>query len=153
MLTIRLQRVGKKNQAAFRIVLAEKQRAVKKLAVEILGFYNPRTKEFGIKNPERLNYWIGQHATLSPTVNNLLIDKGLLKGEKVKSWRPKAKAATAAEVPAKVEAAKAAETPAEAGAQEPAPEAKSEEAKPEEKKEEPKPGTPAPATTSPTPSS
>ena len=133
MLTIRLQRVGKKNQAAFRIVLAEKQRAVKKLAVEILGHYNPRTKEFGIKNPERLNYWIGQHVQLSPTMHNLLVTKGLLKGEKVKSWRPKIKEKEAV----KTEAPKAPEAVKET---------KSEEPKTEEKPaEEPKPAEPAAA--------
>lgn len=100
MLTIRLQRVGKKNQAVFRIVLAEKQRAVKKQFVELLGHYNPRSKEFGIKDEARLKYWISQHVEISPTVHNLLIDKGLLTGTKVKAWRPKAKAATAAEAPA-----------------------------------------------------
>ncbi len=89
MLTIRLQRVGKKNQAAFRIVLAEKQRAVKKQVVEILGHYNPRSKEFGIKDPERLKYWVQQHVEISPTVHNLLIDKGLVAGSKVKAWKPK----------------------------------------------------------------
>lgn len=91
MLTIRLQRVGKKNQASFRIVLAEKYRAAKKQVLEILGHYNPRNKDFAIKDPERLKYWIAQHVQLSPTVNNLLIAKGLLTGEKVKAWRPKKK--------------------------------------------------------------
>lgn len=137
MLTIRLQRVGRKNQAAFRIVLAEKQRAVKKQVVEILGHYNPRSKEFGVKDPERVKYWIGQHVQLSPTVHNLLIDKNLLAGEKVKSWRPKTKSAPAGE-PAQAAAAKT---------DVPAPEtAKTEEApKPEETKPEEKPAAAAPA--------
>ena len=116
MLTIRLQRVGKKNQAAFRIVLAEKQRSAKKQIVELLGHYNPRTKEFGIKVQARLDYWASQHVQFSPTVNNLLIDKGLLKGEKIKSWRPKAKPAPAGEVPAKagIQSAEASATPSPA---------------------------------------
>ncbi|MBI4050527.1 MAG: 30S ribosomal protein S16 [Candidatus Doudnabacteria bacterium] len=93
MLIIRLQRVGRKNQPAFRIVLAEKHRAVKKLAVEILGHYNPSTKEFGVKNPERVKYWIEKRVEISPTVHNLFIDKGLLEAQKVKAWKPKAKKA------------------------------------------------------------
>ena len=101
MLTIRLQRVGKKNQPSYRIVLAEKHRSATKKIVELLGHYNPRTKEFGIKNEERLKYWISQHIELSPTLRNLLITKGMLQGEKVKAWRPKAKPAPAGEVPAK----------------------------------------------------
>ena len=95
MLKIRLQRVGKKNQASFRIVLAEKARSASKKVTEVLGFYNPRSKQFGIKDPERLQYWIGQHVEISPTMNNLLIDKGLLKGGKVKAWKPKKQAKTA----------------------------------------------------------
>jgi len=136
MLTIRLQRVGKKNQAAFRIVLAEKQRAVKKMVQEFLGHYNPRTKEFAIKSQERLDYWIGQHVKLSPTVHNLLITKGLMKGEKIKSWRPKVKAAEAAAAPAQ---AGGQEMPkAEAPTTEPSP-------IPEPKVEEPKPADSTPA--------
>lgn len=135
MLIIRLQRVGKKNQAAFRIVLAEKERAVKKLAVEILGHYNPRTKEFGIKDQARLEYWLGQHVQVSPTVNNLLIDKGLLKAEKVKAWKPKAKpqeeTKAAAPAPSAAPQATAPEPPKET----PAPETPATEP---EKKEEPK---------------
>ena len=88
---MRLQRVGKKNQPSYRIVLAEKHRSATKKIVELLGHYNPRTKEFGIKNEERLKYWIGLHTELSPTLRNLLITKGLLAGEKVKAWRPKPK--------------------------------------------------------------
>lgn len=115
MLTIRLQRVGKKNQAAFRIVLAEKHRSAKKQFVELLGHYNPRTKEFGIKDQTRLDYWVGQHVELSPTVNNLLVTKGLIKGEKVKAWRPKV--VEKPEPPKDVSA----ETPAGAKAEEPKP--------------------------------
>lgn len=95
MLIIRLQRVGKKNQASFRIVLAEKYRAAKKKVIEILGHYNPRTKEFGIKDQERLHYWIAQHVEISPTLNNLLVDKGLLERAKIKAWKPKIKKETA----------------------------------------------------------
>ncbi len=91
MLTIRLQRVGKKKQPVFRIVLAEKHRAASKLAQEILGHYNPQTKEFGVKDEARLKYWIQQHVEISPTVHNLLVSKGLLEGKKIQAWRPKVK--------------------------------------------------------------
>lgn len=95
MLTIRLQRVGKKKQPVFRIVLAEKHRAASKLAQEILGHYNPQTKEFAIRDEGRLKYWIEQRVEISPTVHNLLVSKGLLTGKKIKAWRPKAKKAEA----------------------------------------------------------
>jgi len=89
MLTIRLQRTGKKNAASFRIVVAEKTAPVSKSFKEILGVYNPRRKEFNLKNPERVQYWIAQHVEMSPTVHNLLISKGILKADKVKAFKVK----------------------------------------------------------------
>src|SRR3990167_11038374 len=92
MLTLRLQRTGTKNRPTFRIVLAESYRAAGKKAIEVLGHYNPRNKEMGIKDQERLDYWIKQHVALSPTVHNLLVEKKFLDAQKVKAWRPKIKA-------------------------------------------------------------
>lgn len=92
MLTIRLQRTGKKNQADFRIVLAEKAAPVQKKIQEILGSYNPRKKYFKI-NEERLKYWLSQNITPSPTIQNLLISKELTQGKKVKAFSTPKKAA------------------------------------------------------------
>jgi ribosomal protein S16 len=87
MLTIRLQRTGKKNLANFRVVVAEKAAHVSKKIHEILGSYNPHKKELNLKNPERLNHWISQNVSISETVHNLLVEKGLLKSEKVQARR------------------------------------------------------------------
>ncbi len=103
MLTIRLQRSGKKNKPEFRIILAEKTSAANKKFTEILGHYNPHTKVFGIKE-DRLKYWMDQHVTLSPTVHNLFVTKAILEGvTKVKAFtipkkpvEPEAPAAPAA---------------------------------------------------------
>jgi|SRR3989344_5980711 len=95
MLIIRLQRVGKKNFPSFRVVLAQKHKAVKKDFVELLGHYNPRTKQFGLKSPERLQHWVKQKVQISPTVHNLLISQGLMAGKKVEAWKPKKKTAEA----------------------------------------------------------
>lgn len=114
MLTLRLQRTGKNRQPIFRIVLAEKHKSASKKFLEILGVYNPRTKEFSVKSQDRLNYWLGQQIEISPTVHNLLVDKGLKPGSKTKAWQPKKKAGAEAAVPAAVPAA-----PAEAQAAEP----------------------------------
>jgi small subunit ribosomal protein S16 len=107
MLTIRLQRTGKKNQADFRIVLAEKESPVNKKIVEILGSYNPRKKNFQVKE-ERTKYWIAQRVEMSETIHNLFISKNLVSGPKVKAFSiPKKKVES--------EAAKPVETaPAEA---------------------------------------
>src|SRR3989344_3229933 len=89
MLTIRLQRTGTKNKATFRVVLAQAYRSASKNALEVLGHYNPRSKDFGIKNEERLKYWIAQHVKLSPTEHTLLVEKKIITGKKVKAWQPK----------------------------------------------------------------
>lgn len=100
MLTIRLSRVGKRNAAVFHIVLAEKSKPVKGKFVELLGFYNPRTKEKSFK-ADRIKYWQSQGVGFSPTVHNLLIDAKIIEGEKVKAWRPKKKKGGEAPVEAK----------------------------------------------------
>ncbi len=110
MLTIRLQRTGKKNQADFRIVLAEKEAPVQKKFVEILGSYNPRRKTFQVRE-ERVKYWIGQRVELSETMHNLFVTKGFVQGTKVKAFSiPKKPVEPAAEAKAA-----ATETPAEVG--------------------------------------
>lgn len=85
MLIIRLQRTGKRNQADFRIVLAEKESPVKKKITEVLGSYNPRKKDFKVKE-ERLKYWLGQKVEISSTVRNLLVTKSLVEGGKTKAF-------------------------------------------------------------------
>ena len=94
MLVIRLQRTGKKNAAAYRVVLAEKQKAVGGKIIETLGFHNPRTKENAFKD-ERIKYWLSQGAKALPTVHNLLVEKKIIEGKKVKAWTPKKKPAVA----------------------------------------------------------
>lgn len=102
MLIIRLQRTGKKNQADFRIVLAQKEAPVKKKFLEILGTYNPRKKTFKIKE-DRVKELIVQNVALSPTVHNLLISRNLLEGKKVQAFRAKKKSVEAEAVEAKKE--------------------------------------------------
>ena len=130
MLTIRLQRTGTKNKPAFRVVLAQAYRAASKQVLEVLGHYNPKSKEFGVKDESRLKYWIAQHVSISPTVHNLLVEKKLVDGKKVKAWQPKPKE--------KVAEAVAAPAPkAEEVAEAPKEEAKPAEAVAEEAKVEP----------------
>ncbi len=100
MLTIRLQRAGKKNKADFRIVLAEKTAASQKKFLEVLGAYNPHTKAIQIRNQDRLNYWVDeQHVDISATVRNLLITKELIKGDKTKAFTIPKKEVVAEENP------------------------------------------------------
>jgi small subunit ribosomal protein S16 len=73
-LKIRLQRQGTKNLPVFRIVVIASTRAVRGLANEILGHYNPRARKSDPKiklNIERYNYWISVGAQPSDTVKSL----------------------------------------------------------------------------------
>jgi small subunit ribosomal protein S16 len=82
MLTIRLSRIGKKKKPMYRLIISEKARDPYGRALEIFGSYNPFSKEIQV-NSERINYWLSKGAGMSPTVNNLLIDKEIIKGKKV----------------------------------------------------------------------
>ena len=72
MLVIRFQRVGRRNDPAFRIVVTEKSSKPKSSGIEIVGSHHPKTKETHLKN-ERILYWISKGAKLSPRVHNLLV--------------------------------------------------------------------------------
>lgn len=108
MLTIRFQRTGKRNRAEFRVVVAPKTAAAQKKFTEILGNYNPRTKELVVKNQDRLNYWLSQKLEISASVQNLFITKKLMEASKVKAFTLPKKEAPKAEAPAPA----AEETPA-----------------------------------------
>lgn len=137
MLIIRLQRFGKRNQAQFRLVLAEHTSPVRGKFLEVLGSYDPRNKTKVFKK-DRLSYWASQGVQYSPTVQNMLIGEGILSGEKVKAWRPKKKEQKKEETAPAASQASAEEKPKEdkkeSVAETAAPEAKEE--KPAEKKNE-----------------
>ncbi len=85
MLVIRLTRVGKKNQPEYRFIVSEKHKDPWGDALEYLGYYNPRTEPPTITlKEERIKYWLSQGAQVSDTVRNILIDKGILSGQKAK---------------------------------------------------------------------
>lgn len=87
MLTIRLQRKGKKNQPFFKIIVTEeKKSSTRGRFVEELGFYNPLTKERKLKG-DRAKYWISVGAQPSDTVYNMLVGDNVIEGKK----RPKHK--------------------------------------------------------------
>ncbi|MFA6099784.1 MAG: 30S ribosomal protein S16 [Patescibacteria group bacterium] len=98
MLVIRLTRVGKKKQPEYRFIISEKARDPWGRALEILGQYNPRSKPVSIVlKKDRIEYWISKGAQCSDTVWNILVDQGVVKGDKRKvvsiSKRRKEKAA------------------------------------------------------------
>jgi len=111
MLVIRLTRIGKKNQPAYRVVLTEKTNPVQGKFIEILGSYNPRLKQKALKI-DRIKHWLSKGAQASPTVHNLLVAEKVIEAKKIKAWQPKKKTQEANKAKAAAEAQKA-ETPAE----------------------------------------
>ena len=95
MLVIRFQRVGRKNDPAFRIVVTEKHSKPKSGELEILGSWHAKTKIHRL-NPERIRYWISKGAQPSPRVWNILIDEKVVEGKK-RSVVPAKPAAVSAE--------------------------------------------------------
>lgn len=83
MLTIRLHRIGKTNQPAFKIVVVDKRiSAAAGKCREEVGSINRVTKQTKL-NKERISYWISKGAQPSPTVNNILVAEKLLTGKKI----------------------------------------------------------------------
>lgn len=88
MLKIRLQRIGKKKQAYFRVVVTEHTLKPKGKYLEDLGAYDPHKNEISV-DVERIKYWLNHGAQASPTVNNLLVGRGLIEGKKARVWKHK----------------------------------------------------------------
>ena len=64
----------------YRLIISEKARDPYGRALEILGSYNPYTKKLQAKE-DRIKYWLEKGSQMSPTVNNLLLEKEIIKGE------------------------------------------------------------------------
>lgn len=80
---IRLQRVGRKNDPSFRVVIMDKRKESQSGKVlEVLGAYDARSNKPVLKG-ERITYWIGNGAQVSPTVHNILVKEKVIEGKKV----------------------------------------------------------------------
>ena len=125
MLMMRLQRVGRKHDPSYRIVVTEKSRGPKSANyVEVLGNYDPRKdkKDAVVIKSDRAEYWLSVGAQPSDTVHNILVGAGIKEGKKVakhasKNWGE----------PEKKEEPVTDEVRAEAGESQNAPEESSEE--------------------------
>lgn len=146
MLMIRLQRIGRKNEAHFRMVVLPKHKGPKtQKYVDIVGSYNPKLGRVQV-DADKIKKWLENGAQPSDTVRNMLITEGIMEGRKVNvlpKKRPTKKRNAPEEEEVKEEAPKAeaepdAETPTEeAPAEEPTPEAEApaEETTPEQSEE------------------
>jgi small subunit ribosomal protein S16 len=85
MLKIRLQRVGKKNDPYFRLVVTQHTNKTKTgKPVEIVGSHD--VQKGGAKyETDRIKYWISVGAQPTPTVNNMLVTAGIIVAAKQKT--------------------------------------------------------------------
>jgi small subunit ribosomal protein S16 len=87
MLKIRLQRIGRKNDPAFRVVLTDSKNSTKSgRFLEILGTYNPKTKDESMQKKlesDRIKYWMSKGAQCSDTMHNFLVHDKVIEGKKV----------------------------------------------------------------------
>lgn len=82
---IRLQRVGRKHEPVFRLVLTDSKNGPKSgKYLEVLGSYDPRREnkieQFKV---EEIKHWISKGAKLSDTVHNFLLTKKVIAGKKI----------------------------------------------------------------------
>jgi len=112
MLALKLRRIGKKHQASFRLIVAEKRSKLDGKYIEDLGWYNPREDKMEF-NKDRASYWIKNGAQPTDTVHNLLITSGIIEGKKIavhkKAKAKKEESAPAGASPAETKPAPAAE--------------------------------------------
>jgi len=84
MLMIRLQRVGRKHEPVFRLVLTDSKNGPKSgKFLEILGNYDARKGEKAKFKVERVKHWVANGAKLSGTVHNILVERKIIEGKKI----------------------------------------------------------------------
>lgn len=71
MLIIRFQKVGKRNQKVFRLVLQDKRWKLNGKVIKILGWWNPYLKRGEFKK-ELIEFYLRHGAKLSKTAYSLL---------------------------------------------------------------------------------
>ncbi len=73
LLRIRLSRVGKKKQPAFRVVVIDQRKARNSRYVEVVGHYDPLRQPAGVNlKADRIQYWLGKGAQPTDTVRSFL---------------------------------------------------------------------------------
>lgn len=80
MVKIRLQKLGRRNRAFFRIVVTDARVKRQGLYLEKLGQYDPIEKDFAkqlVVNAERVKHWVEQGAQATEAVVNLLKARGV----------------------------------------------------------------------------
>lgn len=83
MLMMRLQRVGRKNEPSYRVVVVDKRTGPKSNKnIDQLGFYNPKSGVVEIDG-EKAKVWLSKGVQASPTVHNMLVAKKIIDAKKI----------------------------------------------------------------------
>ena len=92
MLKIRLKRIGRKNQPHYRVVVMESSQPRDGVAVEEIGYYNPRNKPtvFDI-DKDRAKHWLENGAQPTDTIAQYFVKEGLLDSLERGSTKPSTK--------------------------------------------------------------
>ena len=78
MLKIRLARVGKKKQPAYRVVIADARAPRDGAYVEIIGHYNPRTEPTTfVVDSDKARDWLNKGAQPTERVARLFASQGI----------------------------------------------------------------------------
>lgn len=89
MLKIRLQRIGRKNEAAFRLVVTESKNGPQSgKFLEVLGAYTVKSDKVDLK-ADRIKHWLSHGVQVSDTAHNMLVKQGLVEGKKRNSLSKK----------------------------------------------------------------
>ncbi len=112
---MRLQRVGRKNDPSFRIVVTDKRTGVKSdKHVDRLGSYNPKLNHVQI-DAVKAKEWLAKGVQPSDTLHNILVSQKVIEGKKKNVLPKKSPIIDEAKIKAEAEAA-AAKVEAEAKA-------------------------------------
>jgi len=80
---MRLQRVGRKNDPAYRIVVTDKRTGVKSdKHVDRIGSYNPKLGTI-ILDKDKAKQWLANGVQPSVTMHNILVSQGVIDAKKI----------------------------------------------------------------------
>ncbi len=122
---MRLQRIGRKNDPSYRVVVTDSRNGPRTgNHVDLLGSYNPKMGKFQIDG-EKAKHWISKGVQVSDTIHNFLVTQKIIEGKKKNVLPKKSPIIDEAKIKAEAEAKAAAEA-AEKAAKEAAEAAKAE---------------------------
>ncbi len=109
MLMMRLQRVGRKNNPSYRVVVVDKRTSTKSnKIVDLIGNYNPKAGTINLDG-DKAKKWLAEGVQASDTVHNMLVSKKIIDAKKRNSLPKKSPIIDEAKLKAEAEAKAAAE--------------------------------------------